>query len=195
MTKCHAKRVGRNQVTNCYSAAESLLCVPPLWMTPPGSEGLSGCIRGHAWELVGCSSAFPTPRFAVPVTSDVWGRMELHDILAWTLGDEHLKDFPMMTLNCHKDIHLLPPPQKCYMGLHGTREGEALRAQGPSYFLILQHTVKTQTNQELTQRCWTQQQRWKSLYQHLYPLGHLVSFSNLLVPSTNSPFLSPTGWW
>lgn len=73
--------------------------------------------------------------------------MELRKILACTLGDEHLKDFPMLTLNCHKDIHLLPPPRKCYMGLHVTREGEALRAWGPSYFLNLQHTVKTQTNQ------------------------------------------------
>lgn len=55
-----------------------------------------------------------------------------------------------------------------------------------------------QTNQKLTQRwvrSWTQEQRWKSLYQHLYPLGRLISFSNLLVSSMKSPFLSPTGWW
>lgn len=127
---------------------------------------------------------------------DASGRMELCETLACTVGDKHLKAFPVLTLNCHRAILVLPPPQKCCMGLHEPREGEVLRAQVHSYFLILQHTVKKLMNnnnkkdRKVSEIVNLETEMKISVSTPRSP-DHLISFSNLCVSSMMSHFLSP----
>lgn len=123
-----------------------------------------------------------------PVLSDnVSGRIELCELLASTLGDEHLKAFCMPTLNCHS---LLPSPQKCCMGLHAAREGEALPRCLPvfSFCNMLSKHQQKKKYAKTSETLYPDKEMKISLPTSWSP--GLSDLSNLCVSSMMSPFLS-----
>lgn len=145
MTKKHAKRVSRNQVTNCGSAADT------TWQR--AAEQVN--IGEHAWELVEALHSWSCGFSEFPITWAVKGSFRGNgavwcEILAHTVGDEHPRAFPTVTLNCHSHSPAAISPKRCIV-LHVTREDEVFCVQVPSYFLILQLTVAEKKKEILNQ--------------------------------------------
>lgn len=126
---------------------------PLLCMTPLAVRGWKCALGDVPGSFAGCNSAFPILCFLC--TCDLEGCLRENGAeqdLSMHCGDKYLKACPMLILNSHKAIPPLPAHWKCCMRLHAHREGVVLRAQVPSYFLILQHTVKTLMNKKMIQR-------------------------------------------